>query len=157
MLFFNYEELTSYDFHLTQQYFDPGGPPTVSGHRRTFTPPELIKDVSRAYFRLAQHNKIDAWFEDRGFDLEKPISKEEFEKHLADESTKAATPKITKADARDFAINYFNSAARPTMDDCEIKWPHGSRARKLLRIEYRKEAESRGIPVKPGPRGNSAK
>jgi hypothetical protein len=82
MLFFNYEPLTSYDFDLTQRYRDFGGQPSFGSGHRTFPPEELTRDVDRAYFRLRQHRKIDDWFEANGFDLEKPILKEEFERRF---------------------------------------------------------------------------
>jgi hypothetical protein len=158
MLFGNsYEELTGYDFHLTQRYYDPGRPP--AGYRRQFAPPALVRDVSRAYFRLAQHSKIGAWFEAEGFDLEKPISKEEFERRST-----APSPKITNAmiDAHvlvDPKLGIVSKMAHPTQDACVKAWvaKHGSAARDRVRDTYNAHAEARGITVKRGPRSNFAK
>jgi hypothetical protein len=170
MLFGNsYEQLTGYDRYLTKQYRNPGPVPGQSGvgisyfdgRYRTFAPPELVVEVNRAYFRLVQYNKIDAWFEAEGFDLEKPISKEEFERRLTEP---APSPKITNAMIDDHVLvdpklGIGSKMAHPTQDACIKAWEakHGSAARDRVRVRYNTYAEDRGIPVKPGPRSNSAK
>jgi len=163
MLFGNsYEELTGYDFHLTERYSEPGRPLTRSstGYRQ-FPPPELVREVSRAYFRLVQLNKINAWFEAEGFDLEKPISKEEFEQRSTEPPP---SPKITNAMIDDHVLvdpklGIDSKMAHSTQDACIKAWEakHGSAARDRVRVRYNTHAEDRGIPVKPGPRSNSAK
>src|SRR5262249_39118406 len=174
-----YEELTPYDRHLTEQYDPPsrfsdgitrdhqpasllpGGITFVTGFQQDNPPPELVDKVDRAYFRLAQHDKIEAWFEDRGFDLKKPISEEEFERHF---DTPAPALKITNAMIDDHVLvapklGIDSKMAHPTQDACVKAWEakHGSAARERVRNRYNHHAEKRGITVKRGPRSNFAK
>ena len=88
MLFSNdYERLTEHDAWLINRYRNPmmknlpasllpGGITYISGMTQgrwqpsqPFVPEQLIAELDRAYFRLAQQDKITAWFEAKGFDL----------------------------------------------------------------------------------------
>jgi len=121
---------------------------------RILAPNELIAEVDRAYFRLSLQNEVDEWFTRRGFDPEqRTISKEEFEKRLADYR---AAPKSSQAAAAISVKNYFASTSHPTMDGCEDACKSAA-PRKWVRKYYRIEAKNRGISAKKGPRGNSAK
>ena len=175
-----YEELTPYDRHLTEQYPNPGrfcegislcnepasllpgGISYVTGFQQAgkpafapaysvpSAPPELIPEVDRAYFRLAQHDKIAAWFEAAGFDLSKPtIPEEEFERRIAKPSP---APKITNAMIDDHIRRYTESTPRHTGDGCEKAWAaqHGSAARARLRVRYRDHLQKRGNKIKEG-------
>ncbi len=175
VLLTDYEELTERDDYLIARYQDPSQPqPSIrdsfivrdcssfvefAEDQRQPAPRELVAEVNSAYFRLEQHNTVEAWFKAAGWDLPRAtVPKEEFEKRLADYRAEPATaPKITKSAVKDFVRDYFNSTSDPTMDDCESKWPHGSRRRKLLRVEYHAEAKNRGKPVKEGRRQKLAK
>src|SRR5262249_59930730 len=110
---------------------------------------------------LAQYHKIDAWFEAEGFDLEKPISKEEFEWRS---TAPAPSSKITNAmiDGHvlvDPKLGIDSKMAHPTQDACVNAWKakHGAAARDRVRDRYNTHAKAREIPVKPGPRTKSAK
>jgi hypothetical protein len=47
---------------------------------KTFAPNQLIAEVDRAYFRLSLMERVNQWFEERGFDVLQPtISKHLFE------------------------------------------------------------------------------
>jgi hypothetical protein len=152
----NYEEISGYDYHLTEQYRDPGPSRPFSGGYRTFAPSELIRDVSRAYFRLDQFHKIEAWFEARGFDLDKSISKEEFEKLLNGQAE--PLPLFSKSMIKDHVHDFVTScraaspAIHPTQDACVAAWKdkHGDVARKRVRAAFNTYAKDHGIEVKEG-------
>ena len=149
----------------------PGGITYVTGFQRAGkpafrpayavpVPSGLVVEVDRAYYRLGQRNKIMAWFKAAGLNLRRStVPKEEFEKRFAEYfgSEPATVSKISQPMIADYVENYFDNTKHPTMDDCESKWPHGSSARDRVRQQYRAEAENRNIPIKRGPRQNSAK
>lgn len=155
----DYEELTEHDDYLIERYQDPSQaeywPSSDSfSSPRVPAPRELVREVSRSYFRLEQHNIVAAWFEAEGFDLSKPtISKEEFEKRFADYfGEPAVARKISAVEIEDFVREYLKSTPHRTMDDCENKWKaqHGSSARELLRVKYHDIAKTLGVSVKEG-------
>jgi hypothetical protein len=144
----------------------PGGITYVTGFQqargdddRISAPEKLIDEVDQAYFRESLRNYVNRWFDKHGFDRTQPIiPKQQFEAAVqAEVGQVPPEPKISQPMIADHVKNYFDNTEHPTMDDCVSKWPHGSSARDLVRQRYRAEAKSRKIPVKRGPRQNSAK
>jgi len=134
-----------------------------AGHK-IFASNEHMARVYQAYSRLSRRQRVYQWFEERGFDLgQGAIQKTVFERHLA-AARAAASPKITTAMIDDHVLvdpklGIDSKMAHPTQDACVKAWKakYESAARDRVRDRYNKHAKDRGIPVKPGPRSNSAK
>jgi hypothetical protein len=136
----------------------PGGITYISHYPgKTSAPNALIAEVDQAYFRLSLMERINQWFEERGFDLEQPtFSKQDFEAALAKPSVTARPVGKLKGDEiPGFVKNYLDSEPKPTLTGIRKKWSdagHGAQARNLLDAEYRKEAILRNISLKRGPK-----
>jgi hypothetical protein len=124
-------------------------------------PPELRAEVDRAYFRFSLQQRIEAWFEDEGFDLSKAsLPRNTFEVRIKSAKQPKLQRPISLNQVKHFIREYLASTERPTLTDARNKWgqAHGSSNRSALDEEYRTQAELAGISLKPGPRpSNSAK
>jgi hypothetical protein len=155
--------ITERDAWLINRYYSPSDPPSDWWPGMPVKPPaELCAEVDRAYFRLSLQERVDVWFAAEGFDLTEPaLSKEDFEASLAAHlPEERSLPKFSTGTIEKFVANYLKSESHPTMTDAREKWAalgYGATARGLLDSEYKRQAGSAGVSVKPGPRTNSAK
>jgi hypothetical protein len=66
--------INRYRLSINPHYLDRYGPP------KEFAPNSLIAEIDQAYFRLSLLERVNQWFEDKGFDIQQPtFPKRQFE------------------------------------------------------------------------------
>jgi hypothetical protein len=76
--------------------------------RKNFAPKELIAEVDGAYFRLSLMERVNRWFEERGFDLERST----ISKHLFQAAVQAEFGQLPPE-----PVNHLEKYKRYTTDD----------------------------------------
>jgi hypothetical protein len=118
---------------------------------KTLAPRELTAEVDTAYFRLSLMERVDQWFEKRGFDLQQPtIPRQDFEAALANQKPSAASraKPTSDADLATFKRDYLAKGGRPFASPFEMaaRTAGINATRERLRAAF--PARQRGRPNK---------